>query len=229
MMTSYEALHFRGHFALLWCTLNMQQGSLAYLMSLVNSFQPEGIKPNVYSGTTAILIVFLSNEEHQGIEHMHISLVVCCEECCLYMQDGILPFVEADLKKARDRHAQNKDPGGAHSYSLLIANYGDIMPIPTDPPYCLVYPTVYNNDTEDQNHFNTAASLLGMQTCSCMCHILLQHVDKDPVHQRTYEGSCLIIPHSAQYWTLFPEIVMPCNHQGPLMITILGNPTPWPP
>ena len=79
MMTSYEALHFGDiHFTPLWQTLNMQWVSLAYLKSLVadNSFQPEGVKLDAYSNTTAICIVFLSNEEHQGIEHVHIGLVV---------------------------------------------------------------------------------------------------------------------------------------------------------
>ena len=128
-------------------TLSMQWVSLAYLKSLVNdnSFQPEGVKLTAYNSTTAILIVFLFDEEHQGIKHLNISLVVCHEECCFYMQDGILPFVksiEADLKKAGDRCAQNKDPGGVCSCSLLIANYGGIMAVPTNPPYCLVYPIV---------------------------------------------------------------------------------------
>ena len=157
----------------------MQQVSLIYLKSLVtdNAFQPEGIKPDAYNHTTAILIVFLSNKEHQGIEHVHISLMVQCERCHLYMQDGILPFMkskEADLKKVRDRYTQNKDPGGVHLYSLLIANYGGIMAIPTDPLYCLVYPIMYNNDAEDWNHFNTVASPSGLHTCYCICCTLLQ-------------------------------------------------------
>ena len=130
------------------------------------------------------------------------------------------------LKKARDRCAQNKDPGGVCSYSLLIANYGGIMAIPTDPPYCLVYPIVYNDDTEDQNHFNTAASPSGMHTHACMCHTLLQHVDKDPDHRKTYEGSHLIIPCGAQYRTLFLEIVVPGNHWGPLNDPNTGEPYP---
>ena len=104
-----------------------------------------------------------------------------------------------------------------HSYSLLIANYGGIMAVPTDPPYCLVYLAVYNNDVEDQNHLNTAASPSGMYICCCICHTLLQRVDKDPVCQRTYEGSYLVIPHRTQYRTLFPEIITPCNHWGPLI------------
>ena len=231
-MTVYEALCFRDiHFVLLQHTLNMQWVSLIYLKSLVadNAFQPEGIKPDTHSHTMAILIIFLSDKEHQSIEHVHISLVVQHEECCLYMQDGILPFVksiETDLNKVRDRHAQNKDPGRVHSYSLLIANYGGIMAVPTDPLYCLVYPTVYNDDTEDQNYFNTAASLSGLHTQSCICCTLLQHVDMDPVCQRTYKGGCLIISHSTQYRTLFPEIVAPCNQWGLLIDHNTGEPYP---
>ena len=170
VMTGYEALCLRDiHFAPLQWTLNMQWVSLIYLKSLVtdNAFQPEGIKPDAYCHITAILIVFLSNAEHQVIEHVHIGLVVWHEGCCLYMQNGILPFmksIEANLKKVRHRHAQNKDPSRAHSYSLLIANYGGVMAVPTDTPYCLVYPTMYNDDAENQNHFNTAASLSGLHT-----------------------------------------------------------------
>ena len=67
-----------------------------------NAFQPEGIQPDVYSHTTAILIIFLSDKEHQGTEHVHTGLLVQCEGCHLNMQNGILPFVEsieADLQK----------------------------------------------------------------------------------------------------------------------------------
>ena len=98
------------------------------------------------------------------------------------------------------------------------------MAIPTDPPFCLVYPTVYNDDTEDQNHFNTAASPSGMCTRSYICCTLLQHADKDPVCWITYEGSHLVIPHSPQYRTLFPEITAPSNHQGPLIDHNTGEP-----
>ena len=199
---------------------------------LLDSLQsPESLPQDMMTSYEALHFrdnhfVFLSDEEHQGIKHMHTGLVVHHEECHLYMQDKILPFVKSigvDLKKVRDRHAQNKDPGGLNSYALLVANYGGVMAIPTDPPCCLVYPTVYNDDTEDQNHFNTAASPSGMCTCTCMCHALL---DKDPVHQRTYEGSHLIIPHRAQYWTLFPEIITPRNHWGLLIDHNTGEPYP---
>ena len=100
------------------------------------------------------------------------------------------------------------------------------MVIPTDPPYYLVYLMMYNDDAEDQNHFNTAASPSGMHTHVCMCCSLLQLMDKDPDNQRTYEGSRLIVPHGAQYQTLFPEIVTPHNHWGPLIDPNTGEPSP---
>ena len=76
-----------------------------YLKSLVkvNSFQLEGIEVDSYSSSTAILLVFLSDEEHQSIQHMHIGLVVHHMGCNLYTQDGILPFV-----KYRRRPGQGK-------------------------------------------------------------------------------------------------------------------------
>ena len=118
------------------------------------------------SGSTAILIVFLSDEQHMAIQHIHISLVVHCISCNLYDQDGILPFInsiEEDLKKVRQKQDVSKDPSGVCSYAMLVTNFGSIMAIPTDPPYCLVYPVIYSDDiaTKNQNHFNTMASPQG--------------------------------------------------------------------
>ena len=156
IVTGYQALHLGDVcFAPPQHTLNMQWVSLIYLKSLVtdNAFQPEGDQPDMYSHTMAILITFLSNKEHQGIEHVHISLVVWCEGCHFYMQNGILPFVEPEKGmgqtcKRCGTGAENKDPGRA-GLSLIIANYGGVMAVPTDPPYCLVYPTMYNTGSAD--------------------------------------------------------------------------------
>ena len=60
----------------------------------------------------------------------------------------------------------------------------------------------------------------------CMCRALLQHADKDPVCQRTYEGSSFIVSHGTQYKTLFPEIITPHNHWGPLIDHNTGEPYP---
>ena len=145
------------------------------------------------------------------------------------MQADILTFtesIEVDLKKVRDMCEEGLDPGGRHSYCLLLTNYRGIMAIPTDPPYCLVYPIVYRENVEDQSHFNTSASPSGMCTHACMCCVLLQHANMEPLHWRTFKGSCLIIPHGAQYRTLFPEIISLCNHQGLLIDPDKNEPFP---
>ena len=117
MLTSQEGLCFRDiHFVLPWHALNMQHISLMYLGSLIsdNCFQPEGMPFDAVSGFTAILIVFLSDEQHTAIQHVHISLVVRCVSCNLYDQDGILPFInsiEEDLKKAWEKWDADKDTG----------------------------------------------------------------------------------------------------------------------
>ena len=185
MMTSYEALCFGDIcFAPPQHTLNMQWVSLTYLKSLVNDncFQLEGIKPDSYSSSTAILVVFFSYEEHRCIQHVHIGLVVCCTGCNLHMQDRILPFVksiEADLAKVRTDMPTTRTQEGCIHTPCLLPIMGVSWPLPLTL-YYLVYPMVYNNDAEDQNHFNTAASPSGMHTHVCMCHCLLQLTDKDP-------------------------------------------------
>ena len=173
--------------------------------------------------------MFHSDREHKGVELIFIGLVVHCKESSIYMQADILTFmksIEVDLKKVRDMCEEGLDPGRRHSYCLLLTNYGSIMAILKDPPYCLVYPIVYHKNVEDPSHFNTSASSSGMQTHACMYCTLLKHVDMEPLHQRTFKGSHLIIPHGMQYRTLFPEIVALCNHQGPLIDPDMNEPSP---
>ena len=137
---------------------------LNYLLNVVdsNAFQPEGSTVNSISGSTAILIMFLSDMDFKGMEHIHIGLMVCHTDCKLYDQTGILPFIKIlnnDLKKAQKRASKSR----LHTYSLLVANYRGAMVVPIEPPYCLVYPTA------------------GMCTGACMCCILLQLADTQPV------------------------------------------------
>ena len=87
------------------------------------------------SNSTAILIVFLLDDQHEAIEHIHIGLVVCHFGCTLYEQKAILPFIqsiEEDLEKARLKWMLGKDPGQVHSYSMLDG----LIAVPTDPAYC---------------------------------------------------------------------------------------------
>ena len=152
MLTSQEGLCLGDIcFVPLQHTLNMQCISLMYLNSLVsdNCFQPEGTPSDAVSGSTAILIALLSDEQHMAIQHVHISLVVHGVGCNL--QHGILPFInsiEEDLKKVQEKWDVGKDQGRVHSYAKLVTNFGSIMAIPTDPPYCLVYPMIYSDNVD---------------------------------------------------------------------------------
>ena len=113
--------------------------------------------------------------------HVHISLVVHRTNCKLHDQSGILPFIKIinnNLEKAQKRGFKS----GSCSYSLLVANYGGIMVVPTQHPYCVIYPTVYETKVpvEDQHHLTPGAILWGMCTGACMCHTLLQLADTQP-------------------------------------------------
>ena len=204
MLTSQEGLCFRDiHFVPLQHTLNMQHISLMYLKSLMsdNCFQPEGTPSDAASGSMAILIVFLSDKQHTTNQEIHLSLVVHHVGCNLYDQDGILPFInfiEEDLKKVRQKQDAGKDPGRVCHYAMLVTNFGGIMAVPMDPPYCLVYPRIYSDDVaaKNQNHFNTMGSPPGLCTHTCICCALLQHTDLTEAHKWKYNGSCLIVPCS---------------------------------
>ena len=98
------------------------------------------------------------------------------------------------------------------------------MSIPTDPPYCLVYPTSYIKGVES-DHFDTLNSPTGTCLHRCVCHATLQFSNDDPKERIKYVGSCLILPQRVQYKDqLYPTILEPWNHCGPLIDPTMGEP-----
>ena len=95
------------HFCPIQQTLRMQCISLDCLQRLVTegTFMPPMSEGTLeLSGTTAILLIFQADDQHE-ITNVYIGLVVCHVECCLYTPDQILNFVsdiEVDLKPAHD-------------------------------------------------------------------------------------------------------------------------------
>ena len=173
--------------------------------------------------------MFLLDEQHTTVQHVYISLVVCCISCNLYDQSGILPLInsiEEDIQKMRLKQEVGRDPGGVCSYAMLVTNFGGMMAVPTEPPCCFMYPVNYSDDApvKSQSHFSPVASPPGLCTHSWICCILLQHADLMKAHKWKYNGSCLIVSHVAQYKTLFPKITMPHNHCGPLIDHSSGKP-----
>ena len=133
--------------------------------------------------------------------------------------EKILDFVsdiEVNLKAVHDALTAGGDLGKRHAFCLFVNNYGGIMLVPTDPPYCLIYPMSYMKDVE-LDHFDTHNNPTGTCLHCCICHTTLQYMNDDPHYHRAYGGSHLILPCGAQYKEqLFPEILEPQNHWVPL-------------
>ena len=101
------------------------------------------------SGMTAILLVFQVNDQHEQITNIYIGLVVHHIKSHLYAPEKILDFMsnmEVDLKVARDALKAGCDLGKRRAFCLFVNNYGGMMSVPTDLPYCLIYPMSYMND-----------------------------------------------------------------------------------
>ena len=158
-----------------------------------------------------------------------MGLVVCRVESRLYAPDQILDFVkdiEVDLQVAHGTLKAGGDPGKRHAFCLFVNNFSGTMSIPTDPSYCLVYPTSYVKGVE-LDHFDTHNSPAGMPLHCCICHTILQFSNDDPKEHTNYATSHLILPHGVQYNNrLFLAILEPWNHHGLLIDPTMGEPYP---
>ena len=126
----------------------------------------------------------------------------------------------------QDALKAGSNPGKRQAFCLFVSNYGGTMSVPTDPLYCLVYPTSYVRDMEP-DHFDTCNNPAGTHLHHCICHATLQFTNDNPNQCSKYSGSHLILPHRAQYNDrLFPMILEPWNHQEPLMDSLTKEPFP---
>ena len=125
------------------------------------------------------------------------------------------------------RHSQGQgDPGKRCAYCLFVDNLSGIMSVHTDSPYCLVYPSSYVKGIK-LDHFDTRNSPAGMHLHHCVCCATLQFSNDDPKEHTKYIGSRLILPRSVQYNNqLYPSILEPQNHHGPLIDPAMGEPCP---
>ena len=143
------------------------------------------------SGTTAILLIFQADDQHEKITDVYVGLVVCHVKSHLHTPDKILDFVsniEIDLKVACEALKVGGDPGKRCTFYLFINNYGGTMSIPTDPPYCLVYPTSYVKDVE-LDHFDTHNNPAGTHLHHCTCCATLQHIMMIPTSAENMVGA----------------------------------------
>ena len=185
--------------------------------------------PPELSGMTAILLVFQADSRHEKTINVYMGLVVLRVDSCLYSPSQIHDFIqdiEGDLQVAHNALKAGGDPGKRCAYCLFVDNLSSIMSIPTDTPYCLVYLTSYVKGIEP-DHFNTCNSPVGTRLHHCVCCATLQFSNNDPKQRTQYVRSRLILPLGAQYndW-LYPSILEPRNHCGPLIDPVMGEPCP---
>ena len=89
--------------------------------------------PPELSGTTAILLVFQADGQHERIPDVYVGLVVHRVESHLCTLDQILDFVtdiKVDLKVVRDTLKAGGDPSKRPAFCLLSATMGAQCPSP---------------------------------------------------------------------------------------------------
>ena len=216
-------------------TLQMQCMGLPYLKTLIaeNRFQPRGAKLEHASTSTCIMINFLSNAEYMEVEHVHIGLIIIQKGFCPREQKDILPFLDVIHRDLQATHEKELRQGHKlpmpRSYSLFTASFGGWKAVPTDPPYCLVYPMEFIDGTpaaaKDHCHPENTCHALCTRQCVC-CHTL-QYANMSPDDQMEYTSSQLLIPHRVQYSEDgIPQLVKPRNHRGPFLDSNNGKPYP---
>ena len=158
-----------------------------------------------------------------------MGLIVRRVKSHLYTPDQILDFVkdiDVNLQAVHDALKAGGDPSKRHTFCLFVSNFRGAMSIPTDLPYCLIYPTSYVRDVVP-DHFDTHNNPAGTHLCYCVCHATLQFANDNPKQLKKYSGSHLILPHGAQYNDrLFLTNLKPQNHQEPLIDSTMKEPFP---
>ena len=109
-------------------TLCMQRISLDCLQKLIAKgvLMPppsEGI-PEL-SGTTAILLVFQADGQHEKITNVYVGLIVHRVNSCLYTLDQILDFIrdiEVNLKVAQDTLKAGGNPSKRCTFCFFVSN-----------------------------------------------------------------------------------------------------------
>ena len=103
------------------------------------------------------------------------------------------------------------------------------MAIATDPPYCVAYAADYkNNDPSKMTPCEPLNHVYAMVTSKMVVRRLLSLPNWEPTDRRLTKGGCLLILRGVQFGPgLFPEIVIPHNHAGPLVDSAMRQEVPF--
>ena len=136
----------------------------------------------------------------------------------------MIDSVQSVLKKEADKRCPH-----CRAYMMLIGNYGGHMGFATEPPYCVAYAADYRDkDPSKMTPRETLNHTYAMVSDNMMVRRLLSMPNWDPSERKRTKGGCLLIPRGVQFGPkLFPEIVIPRNHAGPLVDSAMGHGTPF--
>ena len=182
-----------------------------------HAFQPVKAVLKDASDTTTILLVFVSDDQLTSIVHVYIRLVVHHISSQIYEPRAIpqfIQYIKADLKHTKEKQEAGSSTLRVQSYCMFVVNFGGIMALPTNLPYCLVYPNIYSSTVpeKDRHHFN----IEGWPSWGAHLHLHLLHP----------ASACRHI-HRLQVATLWESPSdSPCNHRVPLVDLSTGEPFP---
>ena len=232
-----EELEVRRHFdeSMLWSAIGLHLGDIRFaeiqtsikmravrfstFLHYVEKglFNPDNLAPHCCSQTTAILLAFIPDRHLEDIENIGIGNVI--RRCGTPLGDISSISVMIESVRSVLKTEGNKDRPKCRVYMMLIGNYGRHMAFATEPPYCVAYAADYQNkDPSKMTPRKTLNHAYAMVTDNMMVRRLLSVPNWDPTERKHTKGGRLLIPRGVQFGPkLFPEIVIPRNHAGPLV------------
>ena len=216
-------------------TLRMQCVSLNTLLSYVSKsrFCPKDASSVKASKETAILLLLVSNASYTDIEYIHIGLVMICQGYKVGDQASIVPyvsFIQNQLAETRVWAQTRKSSlPRLHSFCLFMEDYESMMAPSMEPPYCLVYPIRFFNDTpaDLRNQLHTDLFPPSLRCQECVCHWLIQWANLHEKWETIMGGSHFLLPRGAQYDdNPLPRLIRPWNHRSLFVDLITAQPYP---
>ena len=184
------------------------------------SFNADNLPLDGCSHTTAILLAFIPDRRLEDIESFAIGNVIRRRGGPLGDISSINTVIESIRSILNTEH--KKSPLKRRVYIMFIGNYGGHMAFATDPPYCVAYAADYKNTSDPSKMTREPLNhTYAMVTSNMVVRRLLSLPNWEQVDRKQTKGGRLLIPRGVQFGPgLFPEIVIPCNHAGPLVDSI---------
>ena len=164
-------------------SLKMHRIPFPYFCHMVddNAFAPLKCELKDVSSTTAILLVYTTSTNLTFIEYVHIRLIVCRVGSQVYKPKSIpayIKYIKEDARHTRQKLVAERSALKAHSYRMFVLNFKGTMAAKTDPPYCLVYPNIYELHIPRMSKTTSTfkVALLGhgsMSACAAYCSSML--------------------------------------------------------